>query len=660
MLKKLLLFLLLFAGSISGQSNNTIDSLQAELSSNTVDSFKVKLLNNLANQYRISGDLKRAKSYIDSALFITNKTHWSYGKSMSYNNLAYINIYESDFEASMKNAVTALQIAEAANDKENLGFAYLYIGYVKLSIGETEEVLSYYQKSLSIRKELGNNYNLGYSYSYFGSYYNTIKNYDSSIYYHSLALIARLKTGDTRSIADSYLLIGSVLFKQKKYNEALKNYDFALEKYTVISDKRRLAETYRNYAEVYLHQNKLNTAASYLSKSLKIAHEIGAIENLIPIYNELAYLHEKQGDYKSAYKAVRNHIEYKDSTNNNSVFREVTKQILKYKTEKEKRIKELEYQNEKAIQEKNKAILVAKNKTQQYILFGAATLILILAAVAFLIAKTLKTTRIQKTVIEEQTKEIVDSITYAKRIQEAILPKNQFIKECLPESFIYYKPKDIVAGDFYWISKENGRIIFAVADCTGHGVPGAMVSVVCHNAIDRAMREYKLIAPNDILNKTREIVVKQLNNSENTDLNSIEKIRDGMDIALCVLNPKTNQIQYAGAYNPLWILRKGSNEIEEIKANRQSIGTVEHPKTYNMHTITLKKGDTVYIFSDGYIDQFGGEKGKKFMKKAFKKLLISMKEETMESQLNTLHTHFNNWKGNLEQVDDVCVIGVRI
>jgi len=639
----------------SGQANNNygltqqlkIDSLKKK-SAIAVDSVRSLCLIDLANEYRIIGDLNLAKTYADSALFIANKIGWLYGKSLSYQNLAYINLYESDFEAAMKNAVSALQIAEKNNDKENQGFAFLYIGYINQSLGENKEVLYYFRKSLELRKELGDNYNLGYSYTYIGNYYSQFNNYDSSLYYHTQALNVRLKTSDTRSIADSYLLIGSTLFQQKKYNAAIKNYDFAIEKYHLLNDKKRLAELYRNYAEIYIYKNELELAEKHLFQALKLAQEIGAIENLIPIYNELANLQEQKGDFKKAYAFVRKHINFKDSISSNNIYREITKQISKYKIEKEK-----------AIQEKNKAVLLAKNKTQQYILIGAFLLIILLTGIAILIARTLKLTKSQKEVIEDQNREIVDSITYAKRIQEAILPTAQLIKKCLPESFIYYKPKDIVAGDFYWIEQQGDNIFFAAADCTGHGVPGAMVSVVCHNAMNSAIKELNIIEPGKILDKTREIVVAQFNKSENSEIASMS-IRDGMDIALCVLNSATNELKYAGAFSPLWILRSKANQIEEIKANRQPVGKVDNPESFKTHAVNLEKGDSVYVFSDGYADQFGGVKGKKLMYKPFKKLLVSIKNESMEDKLKLLNSYFENWKGELEQVDDVCIIGVKI
>jgi ligand-binding sensor domain-containing protein/serine phosphatase RsbU (regulator of sigma subunit) len=253
-----------------------------------------------------------------------------------------------------------------------------------------------------------------------------------------------------------------------------------------------------------------------------------------------------------------------------------------------------------------------------------------------------------KDIIEQKNKDIMDSIHYAKRIQSAILPPNKFVKEHLPNSFILYKPKDVVAGDFYWMEEKGSKVLFAAADCTGHGVPGAMVSVVCNNALNRSVREHGLDNPGDILSKTREIVIQEFEKSD-------EEVKDGMDIALCSIDG--NKLQYAGAHNPLWIIR--NNEIIETKANKQPIGKFIDPKPYVTHNIDLQVGDSFYIFTDGYVDQFGGPKGKKFKTRAFKELLLSIQNKRMDEQLKVIDDAFETWRGDLEQIDDVCVIGVK-
>lgn len=244
---------------------------------------------------------------------------------------------------------------------------------------------------------------------------------------------------------------------------------------------------------------------------------------------------------------------------------------------------------------------------------------------------------------------ITDSITYAKNIQTAILPSKVNIKRFLRESFIYYKPKDIVAGDFYWLQERNNRVFFAVADCTGHGVPGAMISVVCNNALNRSVREYGLIEPGRILDKTRSIVKEEFEKSG-------KEVNDGMDIALCSL--EDNTLKYAGAMLPVWIIRDG--EIIEIKGDRQPIGRYGIEKSYTTHKINLQDGDSIYIFSDGFVDQFGGENGKKFKIQPFRDLLLGVQKLNMYDQKTFIYKTFEDWKGPLEQIDDICLVGVRI
>jgi serine phosphatase RsbU (regulator of sigma subunit) len=280
----------------------------------------------------------------------------------------------------------------------------------------------------------------------------------------------------------------------------------------------------------------------------------------------------------------------------------------------------------------------------------------------------------QKLIVEHKNMEILDSIKYAKRLQEAILPPISKVKEWLNDSFLFYRPKDIVAGDFYWMEvvntkiddKEKSLVFFAAADCTGHGVPGAMVSVVCANALNRAIKEFKLTNPGAILDKVTELVVQSFDQGVN-------EIKDGMDIALCAYDKKERKIYFSGANNPLYLITKNSNnpdnkyvnesgelELIEIKANRQPVGKYDHMEKFDLHSLQLQKGDLVYLFSDGYPDQFGGEKGKKYKYSTFKRLLLKVASNTIDEQFNLIEKEFDDWKQGHEQVDDVCVIGVRI
>jgi serine phosphatase RsbU (regulator of sigma subunit)/tetratricopeptide (TPR) repeat protein len=521
--------------------------------------------------------------------------------------------------------------------------------------------MPYYQKSLKLRQSLKNDYDIGYSYSYIGNYYSTKQQYDSALFYHQKALKHRLDTEDTRSIADSYLLIGSTLIKKKKFEEASDYFQKALLKYAQINDKKRLAETYRNYAEVFIAQGNNTDAENFLKQANQLATETGSIDNLILIADELAEIKYSNEEYQAAYDHLRYHTNTFKSTSGEGKYKDIVKNILAYKNEKEKKIRQLEFDQEQ--------------ERQEFMVYAISTVLILVLFFLIFVFNRLKLTRKQSEIIaskkaqvdkafielEIKNKEILDSINYAKRIQSAMLPSKEIINSSFKDVCVLYLPKDIVAGDFYWLEHKDDMLLFAAADCTGHGVPGAMVSVVCHNSLNRSVHEYGITDPAKILDKTKELVVNEFAKSN-------EKMMDGMDIALCTLNTnysllaaeKSCQLKFSGAYNPLWVIRKDSSVIEEYKGDKQPIGKTEDVKSFTTNEITLQEGDTIYIFSDGYVDQFGGEKGKKFKSTNLKTLLLSIQSLTMEEQKLKLHESFTTWSGELEQVDDVCLIGVRI
>jgi serine phosphatase RsbU (regulator of sigma subunit) len=263
---------------------------------------------------------------------------------------------------------------------------------------------------------------------------------------------------------------------------------------------------------------------------------------------------------------------------------------------------------------------------------------------------------LQKELVELQNKEIVDSINYALRLQQAILPTKESFNAALNENFILYKPKSIVSGDFYWMHRDEESIWVASVDCTGHGVPGALVSLVGANSLERCVNEFNLKRPSEILDKLRELVIKTFESDEHD-------VKDGMDISLIRIRYQENgnaMVDYAGAHNPLWYIRKENRQTEEIKANKQPIGVFDFGVPFVNHKLELQKGDLIYLFSDGYADQFGGPMGKKFRYKTLKNMLETHQDKSMHEQVQILDKTLEDWKGNLEQIDDICVIGVRI
>ncbi|PBQ32507.1 hypothetical protein CNR22_12230 [Sphingobacteriaceae bacterium] len=261
----------------------------------------------------------------------------------------------------------------------------------------------------------------------------------------------------------------------------------------------------------------------------------------------------------------------------------------------------------------------------------------------------------QNAILENKNSQINDSLRYAKHIQSAILPSLSDIKNYLSESFILYRPKDIVAGDFYWMHPLNSNeVLFAAADSTGHGVPGAMVSVVCTNSLNQAVKEFGLTDPGQILDKVRELVTDFFQHSDT------DEITDGMDISLCLIDKEKRSIKWAGANSPLWVIRENSDELTIIKPNKQAVAKTDNPLPFTTHHLQLNQGDCFYLFTDGYADQFGGSSSKKYMQKRIKKLLLSIYKKTMIKQKGLITDNLLHWMGNLEQVDDICFIGVKM
>lgn len=258
----------------------------------------------------------------------------------------------------------------------------------------------------------------------------------------------------------------------------------------------------------------------------------------------------------------------------------------------------------------------------------------------------------QKEIVERKNRDITDSIKYAKRLQDAILPTDEYIKSCLEETFVFFRPKDIVSGDFYWFKKVENKVFFAAVDCTGHGVPGAFVSIVGNNGMNRALKEYGLTKPSEILDKLSELVEEAFIQKGHNE------VRDGMDIALCCIDLTTNILQFSGANNPLYIISNG--DLTEIKGNKQPVGPYSDKVPFTNHEIQLKKGDMLVLFSDGFADQFGGPLGKKYKYAKFKQFLLNHSNESMDTLSKNIVAEFESWIQHHEQIDDVCVVGVRI
>ena len=271
---------------------------------------------------------------------------------------------------------------------------------------------------------------------------------------------------------------------------------------------------------------------------------------------------------------------------------------------------------------------------------------------------------LQKHLIEEKHREIADSINYAKRIQTALLTSQEYFDSITPENFLIWRPKDVVSGDFYWAYQfeinNQEIVVWCAADCTGHGVPGAFMSMLGMSFLNEIVIENAVYSPDQILDKVRKKIVSAL---EQGNTSNIEQ-KDGMDMALCVWNKSTNELVYAGANNPAWIIRSINQgkgfEIIELKANRMPVGYYTEMKEFTKQSFQLQKGDNIYVFTDGIVDQFGGPDGKKFKSKKLKETLLGFQHLNMKDQALMINKEFDDWKGMNEQIDDLCIVGIKV
>jgi serine phosphatase RsbU (regulator of sigma subunit)/tetratricopeptide (TPR) repeat protein len=577
--------------------------------------------------------------------------------------IAYIHKQRGAIPEALNYYHRSLKIREENKDLTGMASSLTNLGVIYLRQGDTTKALDYYYQGFELREKTESKNgmavclnNIGYIYRDQGKYEKAMELYEQSL---ALYEEGRNKKG----IAMIYNNMGSIYDKQGNTTKGLEYLLKSIKMKEEIGYKRGVAVSMANVGDVYLENNQLSKAKTYGLKSMVIAKEIGYPSQIEAAAELLRKVYEKEHNFKSAFEMYRLEITMRDSVVSEKNQNEAAQQKYKYAYEKQATadsIKTVEAKKVTDAKIETQKAQIKQAQIQRFALYGGVGLLILFGGFMY---NRFRISNKQKQIIEEQkmvvenardlleekNTEITDSIQYAKRIQNAILPPAKIVKQYLEKSFIFYKPKDIVAGDFYWLEHKDDVVLFAAADCTGHGVPGAMVSVICNNALNRSVREYGLTDPGKILDKSREIVIQEFEKSD-------EEVRDGMDIALCVLNG--NQLQYAGAHNPLWLIR--NEELIEIKATKQPIGQFDKPILYETHHVDLEKGDTIYIFSDGYIDQFGGEKGKKFKAKSFKDLLLSIQEKNMDEQKQIIDETFETWRGNLEQIDDVCVIGVRV
>tara|TARA_X000000950_G_scaffold288143_1_gene403533 strand:- start:272 stop:2443 length:2172 start_codon:yes stop_codon:yes gene_type:complete len=608
---------------------------------------------NIGLVYDNQGNYYKAIDYYEKSLRIAKEIDYKTGIGLCYNNIGNIYLNRGNNEKALEYYEMALKIGKKLGDKKRIRSSYNNIGLIYENLGNYDRAMYFYEKSLKINEELADKLRISYSYNNIGNIYLDQEYYDKAMDYYEKSLRKAEELGDKSNIGMCYNNIGTVYQYKGNFNKALEYFQKGLTMRLEINDKSEIGESYFNIGNIYKEQNNLDKELNYLLKAKKIFKEINVIYNLDVVAKSLMEVYEKLGKPQKALENYKLYVNIKDSL----AKMDAEKQLYKFEIDKnyelEKQADSIKHADEIILHQAE--AITQKQRSNGLVLISI--IILISLCLVFNQLKKVKKGKLlveeRNIVIEEKQKEITESIKYAKRLQDGILVPLDLVQSWLSESFILFKPKDIVSGDFYWIEKVGDKIYFAVADCTGHGIPGALVSIICSNALSKSLQEDKISSPAKILDATRKLVEERF-------VRAADSIKDGMDISLCCLNVKTKTITWSGAMNPLWVVKKDAKEIQELKPDRQAIGMVENPKSFTEYKFKIAVGDSVYLFSDGYLDQFGGPKGKKYMKGKMKKFVLSLQNQSMQEQLVSFDKEFNSWKGNRDQIDDVCVMGVRI
>jgi len=523
------------------------------------------------------------------------------------------NVYESygDYQTALQYGQDSLRLANENDLKETEADSHSTIGTIFTRLSDTTNAIRHFQESLKIREEIDNKPAMASSLNLLARTFALDEQFEKSAEYYQKAIDLRKSINDKGALPWSYLGLASLYEKQKKFDEAADYYLLSIEMNRESGDNRCKLHCYFGLARIYFDNGNIENTFKYCEKALSIANDLNAKPVLFEIHALFAKYYEKIGEIEKAYKNFKLYHQIKEEVLSSQMHNKLKKQQISFEVEKSQ--KEAEIYHLKNVE--------LKQAFDQ---------------------------------IEKKNEEILDSITYAKNIQNAVMLPPTYLRNSLDEYFILFMPRDIVSGDFYWSLETETKIYVAAADCTGHGVPGAFMSMLGMTFINEIVQNNLNATASEVLNLLRNRVIASLRQSDD-----MTGSKDGMDISFCILHKYKNIVEFAGAYNSLYIIE--NEELSVIKANRMPIG--HHPlmdQNFENHYIETKKGMCFYMFSDGYADQFGGEEGKKFMSKNLKNLLIQIHKKPMEKQKSILEKTMKAWKSNNMQTDDILLIGFRI
>jgi serine phosphatase RsbU (regulator of sigma subunit)/tetratricopeptide (TPR) repeat protein len=659
--KKYLIILFLVSSGVSFAG--PVDSLLKLIPTHKQDTLLVLLYSNLITKYDDIGDYDKAIAFGLKAEKLADSLNYKFGLQSACNNIGNCYMDRGNIKTALEYHLKTLKIREELGLKRGVGYTYLNLGNIYFRMGNDGQALKTYIQSMNILLAAGDTLRVASCFSNMGSIYSNKQQPVKAEEYYLKSLEIRKHFGDDDGVAETYSNLSVILMDARKYKQALVYAFKTIDLYGAAGNKLGKVISYSNIGDIYEHMGEYSNAIKYQSIALQHAIEMKSVYMMKPCYQLLAVAYDKKNDYKNALHYAELYSNLNDSVMNTENAKVITEMQARFETEKKEKAIEL-LRKDKNIRELHMGEQEANIHRQRIIIYSVIGGLILIIVLIFFIWKSYREKKkiniglerknteinIQKNLIEEKNIFITDSIDSARNIQNAILPPDEIINKHIPDSFFLFMPKDIVSGDFYWLSAPTDDcVLLASVDCTGHGVPGAFMSVMAFNMLENIIADKKLSQPSLILDELNKTVPETLH--QETE-NSSAKY--GMDISLISISK--NEIQFAGAHNSLCIVNQ--DRLIEIKADKVTIGMAT--EKFTNHTIEVQKGGMLYMFTDGYPDQKGGPQNKKFFAGEFKNILSSVAQKNTPEQKEILQKTFSDWKGNNEQIDDVLVIGIRI
>lgn len=652
-LKTLLFFILFGCNFLLFSQTPEIDSLKSLSETATSDTVKADVFYQLARKYR-SIDVEKTFEYGEQALAIVKAINDPQREASILNYIGIVHYGLGNYEQTLDYFYHVLSIYEQLQDSIQLAIVYNNVGLILTDLGRIKETIDYYEKSLEIKLNSGDSLGTANTYSNMGLAYDEIGEIDTAMYYYRLSYHIDRQLNHVPGIYADLSNIGDNFMKRQNYDSAKKYYEGSMSLMNQIEEPYYKAELLEKFGNLNVAQKEYERAKEKYNMALQMAEDIGAKQIVGNVYKGLSEVYKATNDFKESliyyekYVAIQREI----------FSEEQTKKLAQVESNFQVQTRE----NQINLLNKEAEIKDLRLETNQMLIYWMGGLIALIISIIILQYRknTYKTKmnlllRAQNDEIKEKNKNIMDSILCAKNIQQAILPDDEKLKSVFNEAFVFSKARDVVSGDFYWFAERDDKVLIAAVDCTGHGVPAAFLNVLGNTLLNQIVHDSNVLSPSKILEELNSQVISSLKSNK-----VYVQVDDGMDIALCMFDRNTKKLSFAGAKRPLYFIHK--SELNVVKGDHYPVGGMLYDveRNYSQHELQLQSNDLIYLFTDGIVDQFGGESNKKFMYGRLKKLLTKIVGLSLDEQKEAIEKEILKWQGNNEQTDDMLFIGVKV